>query len=119
LSAQPRYWRRCPGQGGSKPEDQVFEAEEPAGDPAGVFGGGGAAVEVGEPGGGEFPVAGDQVLQDGGVQGGLPGLAGGRRGAAGLHEQGGHLRGPFLVAWLEVVQALEVAQQVNLMENSP
>jgi hypothetical protein len=60
---------------GREPQDQVLEAEEPAGDAAGVFRGGGAAVEVaGQPGGGERPVAGDEVVQDGGVQGGLPGL---------------------------------------------
>jgi hypothetical protein len=41
-----------------EPQDQVFEAEEPAGDAAGILRGGGAPVEVGgEPGGGEFAVA--------------------------------------------------------------
>ena len=32
---------------GGEPQDQVLEAEEAAGEPAGVFGGGGPAVEIG------------------------------------------------------------------------
>ena len=52
-----------------------------------------AAVQVrGEPGGGQCPVAGDQVVQDGGVQGGPSGEPGGGGGVAGLDQQGGHLR---------------------------
>jgi hypothetical protein len=59
---------------GGDAEDEVLERQEPAGDAAGVFGGGGAAVQVrGQPGGRECPVAADEVLQDGGFQGRLPG----------------------------------------------
>jgi hypothetical protein len=95
---------------GSKAEDEVFEAEEPAG----VRRGRGLPVQVrGEADGGQCPVAGDQVLQEDGVQGGLPRLAGGRGGVAGLDQQARHLRCPLLPGWLEVVQALQVPQQVN------
>ena len=63
---------------GGEAEDQILEGAEPAGEAAGVLRGGGAAVEVrGQPGGGERPVAGEQVFQDGRVQCGLPGEAGG------------------------------------------
>ena len=84
---------------GGEPQDQVLEGAEPAGEAAGVLRGGGAPVEVGgQPGGGQCPVAGDQVIQDRGVQDGLPGLAGGRGGVAGLDQQGGHLGCPVLLA---------------------
>jgi hypothetical protein len=83
---------------GSEAQDQVLEGQEAAGDPAGVFGGRGAAVEVGgEPARVECLVAGDPVLQDGGVQGGLPGKAGGGCGVAGLGEQAGQPGCPFLL----------------------
>jgi len=99
---------------GSKAQDQVLEAEEPAGDTARVLRGGGAPVEVaGEAGGGEFPVAGDQLVEDRGVQDGLAGLAGSRSGVAGIDQQARHLRCPFLLRGLEAVQALEVPEQVN------
>jgi len=62
---------------------------------------------------GEFPVPGDQLVQDHDVQDGLPGEAGGRGSVADLDQQGGHPVCPFLLARLEVVQAFEVAQQVN------
>ncbi len=95
-------------------EDQILERQEPAADPAGVPGGGGAAVQVrGEPGSSEFPVAGDQVLQHRRVQDGQAGETGGGRRAAGLDEQARQLRCPVLLAGLEVVQALEIAEQVN------
>jgi hypothetical protein len=59
---------------GGEAEDRVLEGAEPAGEAAGVFRGGSAPVEVrGELGGGECPVAGDQVFQDGRFQGGLAG----------------------------------------------
>jgi hypothetical protein len=65
---------------GDEPQDQVLEAEEAAGEAAGVLRGGGAAVEAGfESGGGQCPVAGDQVTEDGGAQGGLASCAGGTK----------------------------------------
>jgi hypothetical protein len=43
---------------GSEPQDHVLEVQEPAGDPAGVFGGRGTAVDVrGETGRGQCPVS--------------------------------------------------------------
>jgi hypothetical protein len=45
----------------------------------------------GQAGCGRCPVTGDQVVQDSGVQGGLPGGAGGCGGVACLDQQGGHL----------------------------
>jgi hypothetical protein len=72
------------------------------------------AVEVGgQPGGGQRPVAGDQVSEDGGVQGGLAGCAGGPGGVAGLDQQARHLGCPLLLRWLEVMQALEIPERVN------
>ena len=60
-----------------------------------------------------FPVAGDQVVQRGGLERGLAGVAGGGCGIARLDEQAGHLRRPVLLAWLEVVQALQIPEQVG------
>ena len=62
---------------GGEPQDQVLESAEPAGKAAGVLRGRGLPVQVsGQPGAGQRPVAGDQVIQDRGVQDGLAGLAG-------------------------------------------
>ena len=55
----------------------------------------------------------DQPVQDRGVQDGLPGLAGGRGGVAGLDEQARHLGRPLLPGGLEVIQAFQVPEQVN------
>ena len=99
---------------GDKSQDEVFETAEAAGQAAGVFGGGGAPVEVGgQPGGGQFPVAGQQSLQRGGFQGGLARRSRGSGGVPGLDQQPCHVPGPGLPGGLEVVQALQIAQQVN------
>ena len=101
---------------GGEPQDHVLIAREPAGEAAGVLGGGGAPVEIGrQAGSGQCPVAGEQVVQDAGIQGGLAGLAGGCGGVAGLDQEGGQLGCPVLPGGLEVVQSLQVAQQVDLM----
>ena len=85
----------------------------------GVLRGDGAPVEIGgQPCGGQCPVAGDQVVQDGGVQGGLLCLAGGCGGVAGLDQQAGQLCCPFLLGGLEVVQSFQVPEQVSLMPTS-
>src|SRR5215472_9597835 len=98
---------------GGEAEDHVLEVQEPAGDAAGVLRGGGPAVDVrGEPVRDQCPVAGDQVLQDGGIQDGLPGEAGVPRCVTGLDQQAGHLRCPVLLRGLEVVQVLQVPEQV-------
>src|ERR1039457_3879145 len=68
---------------------------------------------AGEPGPGKRPVAAGEVLQDAGVQRGLPGVAGVPGGVAGLDEQGGHAGGPVLLPRLEVVQVFQVAQEMR------
>jgi hypothetical protein len=83
-----------------------------SGEAAGVFRGSGAPVEVpGEPGGGECPVAGEQVFQDGRVQGGLADEAGGCGGGAGLDQQIGHPGGPLLLTSALQVRAADPACQ--------
>jgi hypothetical protein len=67
------------------------------------------------PAGGERLVAGEEVLQDASVQGGLADLAGVSCGVAGLDEQGCHLRGPVLLSRLEVVQVLQVPEEMGVM----
>jgi len=55
---------------GREAQDHVLEVQEPAGDPPGVLRGCGAPVGVGgQPGRGQRPVPGEQVVQDAGVQG--------------------------------------------------
>src|ERR1019366_4709337 len=99
---------------GDETKDHVLAGAEPACEAAGVGGGGGAPVEAGgQAAGGQVPVAGEQAVQDGGVQGGLAGHAGGRGGVAGLDQQAGHLTCPRLPGGLELVEVLQVAQQVS------
>ncbi len=81
---------------------------------AGFFRGGSAGVQArGQPGGGQRPVSGEQVIQDGRVQGSLAGEAGGRGGVADLDQQAGHPGRPFLLIRLEVVKAFQVAEQAG------
>src|SRR5271170_6089946 len=48
---------------GGEPQDHVLAVAEPAGEAAGILSGGGAPVQVrGQAGGGQVPVAGDQVV---------------------------------------------------------
>ena len=70
---------------GGKAQDHVLVAQEPAGQAAGVPGGGAVPEPAApEPFGGGLPVAGYQLVQDGGAQRGLAGGAGGGRGVTGL-----------------------------------
>src|SRR5437762_4333255 len=69
---------------GGEAQDHVLVAQEPAGEAAGVPGDGTVPEPAApEPFGGGLPVAGGQLVQDGGVQRGLAGGAGGGRGVAG------------------------------------
>jgi hypothetical protein len=65
--------------------------------------------------GGDGAVAGDQLIQDGGLERGLAVAAGGGCGVAGVQQQAGHLGGPFLGGGPGVVHVLQVAQQVRVM----
>ena len=67
----------------AKPQDHVLEVQERAGDPPGVLRDAPVSVR-GQPGRGQRPVPGDQVVQDTGVQGRL---SRGPGGVAGLDEQ--------------------------------
>ena len=101
---------------GREAQDHVLEGQEPAGDPPGVLRGRGAPVSVrGQPGRGQRPVPGDQVVQDARAQGRRSRLAGVPGGVAGLDEQAGHPGCPVLLAGLEVVQVFQVPEQVRLM----
>src|SRR5262249_42557999 len=89
---------------GDEPQDHVLVLQEAAGDPAGVFGGGGAPADIGgQARSRDVSVTGGDVAEDAGVQGFLLVGAGITGGVAGLDEEFCHLPCPVLLPRLELV----------------
>jgi hypothetical protein len=65
--------------------------------------------------GGQCPVSFQQAGQDVRIEAVFPGPAGLAGAGIGQDQQVRHGRGPCLLGWLEVVDVLEIAKQVNLM----